>query len=1383
MATGLPPFENFPIYTDEQSAGIRWRKWVAKLENLMCALDITSDARKKALLLHYAGDDVYTLYDSFTDEQKGVGSTQQVGEQTVPNEYNKLKETLTTHFTPKKNVSYEVLKFRAAKQQTNETLDSFHTRLRTLATYCEFQNKDNEILTQILQGCTSNRLRRRALRETYTLEQILAAARAQELSESRALEIESNHTSTNVNAVRHNGSGRGRRQGGNNGGRRQDDNNGGRRQDGTGGRRQDCNNGGPTKDKHYPNSNHGSFSRGRGYSRGQGRQQHNKPTKQCRNCGGQFPHDSFGCPATGKTCHYCSKTGHYAKMCRSKQKVSQVSHSIAPELHADDSSSEESVFHVSGATKIPTIKAQIFKTNINFLVDSGATVNILHSETYRTVCPNEQLKTQCPTIHAYGSTRPLPVLGFVSTDITYKNNTVHAKFFVVDSKQRTQNLLSAETAQELGLIQFAFSAAISATNDRCIIPDEFPQLFDGKLGKIKDVKIKLHIDPEVNPVVQQHRRVPFHLRKQVEAELTKLEEMDIIETITGPTPWVSPIVCVPKKNKNEVRVCVDMREANNAIGREKHPMPTLDDLIADLNGATVFTKLDMTLAYHQLELDEASRYITTFSTHVGLRRYKRLLFGVNAASEIFQNAISALLHDIPGARNLSDDIIVFGKDQNDHDKNLRATLKRLAEKGAKLNRQKCVFSTNQLTFFGHVFGKHGVSADPEKIKVIVEAPAPRNIAELRSFLGMSQYMSRFIKQYASMTEPLRALLRKGAQWKWESIHQSAFQMLKAALTSTDVMAYFDPRKDTTILVDASPVGLGAILTQNGKAICYASRALTEVEQRYSQTDREMLAVVYGVEHFHLYIHGAPFSVITDHKPLLGIKKKRTPTTARIERYRLRLMPYDFQLIYKPGRDENNPADFISRHPQTAPKRENAGEEYVAFLTRHAIPKSMTQQEVRDATHEDPQLQRVMTAVQSGEWENVPEYARFRDELSIHDGLVLRGHRLVIPTSLQHRVLDIAHQSHQGIVKTKQLLREKVWFPNIDTLVETMVKSCIPCQASYQGPQKREPIHPTPLPSEPWIQIAIDFAGPFPSGDYAMIVTDEYSRFPEVELLTSTSEKAVIPKLDQIFARQGFPQVVKTDNGPPFNGQAFAEYAGQCGFRHRKITPLWPEANGAAEKVVQTLKNTIRAFVAEGTNWKSKLPTFLRTFRATPHSATGVSPFEALNGRKMNIGLPSSPQPPIPIPVQTRVVHNDKLSKIKMTDYANTKRRTASSNLKCGDYVLVKQPKQNALTTPYNTTPLMVEEKKGSMITARKPDGSRITRNSSHFRQLPPSFQPAVDANADADAPDSDEVFTPATMHETPPAAMPEIPPTSPPEVRRSGRVTKPPTYLDDYVTK
>lgn len=1248
---------------------------------MLCALDITDDRRKKALLLHYCGDETYDIYDSFSDMDKGIGSTREVtdvnGEQVnLPDEYNKLCNSFKMYFTPKQNLSFEVYKFRQAKQEPGEGIDSFYTRLRTLAGTCEFHDKDSEIAAQIIQGCTSSRIRRRALRDNYTLDKLIEETRALELSEKRATEMEASIAKP-VNAVRQEGvHSRGRSRG------------------------------------HFRGRARGR-ARGRGAGRGNPQQVTNS-NDRCGNCGGDKNHKR--CPAVGLECRNCKKLNHFAKVCRSKtHSVNLTESSKQSSGQLSDSSCDEYVFKVhsnNSCNVIPSVHAKVFDSNVEFLVDTGSSVNIISKSVFNNLKTKPSLKQPTPLIYAYGSTTPLNVIGYFTADIKYKDKSVKTELYVVETtdSRYASCLLGAKAAQSLNIIHFAFTTSVSSS-----IPEQYPTLFDGKMGKIDGVKVKLHINKDVPPVSQRHRRIPFHARKDVEAELKRLEDLDVIEPVSGPTPWVSPVVIVPKKSKG-VRICIDMREANKAISREKHPMPTVEDLMADLNSSVVFSKLDLSNAYHQLELDEESRYITTFSTHVGLRRYKRLLFGVNAASEIFQKKIADLLADIPGAKNLSDDIIVHDKSQDDHDHALQLTLDRLSSSGAKLNKDKCIFSVNKITFFGHVFSNVGVSADPEKIKAIVGQSAPQSPAEIRSFLGMTQYVARYIPHYATLTEPLRRLTRQNVPWSWSRDEQISFDSLKSVLSSTQVMVYFDPSKATEVLVDASPVGVSAMLTQEGKVVCYASRALTDVEQRYSQTDREMLAVVYGVEHYHLYLFASEFKVITDHKPLLGIVNSQKPVSARMERWRLRLMPYQFALEYRPGK--SNPADYMSRHPYDKPTRDNAAEAYVAYISQHAVPKAMSLDEVRLATQESSTLQQVMNAIQSGKWYDSPDltpFVRFRDEFSIIDGVILRDHRLVIPSALQHRVVEIAHHTHQGIVKTKQLIREKVWFPGIDKLVEDTVKACIPCQASYPGPNKSEPVSPTVLPSKPWSEVAVDFAGPFPSGQYLLVVVDEHSRFPEVEVVHSISAKVVIPRLSSIFARQGYPSVVKSDNGPPFQGHEFTEFAATCGFKHRRITPLWPEANGTVERFMGTLNKFIRAAVTDNRDWRNELPSFLMHYRATPHSATQISPFEALTGRKMNVGFPEIPKPKPPS-VSTRISHNDAISKSKMKEYADKKRHTAPSNLSQGDHVLVKQRKLDKLTPPYDPDPYIVIEKKGSMVTADR-DGHTITRNSSQFRPV------------------------------------------------------------------
>ena len=302
-----------------------------------------------------------------------------------------------------------------------------------------------------------------------------------------------------------------------------------------------------------------------------------------------------------------------------------------------------------------------------------------------------------------------------------------------------------------------------------------------------------------------------------------------------------------------------MRMANRAIQRERHPSPTVDDLINELNAAQVFSKLDLRSGYHQLSLAPESRYITTFATHKSLRRYKRLNFGTNSASELFQQVIHDQIHDIPGAINISDDVIIYGKSQEQHDAALHAVCQRFADIGLTLNRAKCQFSQTQLTFFGMVFSPEGISGDPLKVSAIKNASSPNSVKDVRSFLGMAAYCSKFIPNFSTLSEPLRKLTVKNAKFCWTKREQNAFENIKSALTSNTVMAYFDQTKQTELITDASPWKLSAILAQkttthdDRRIVAYASRSLSEIERKYSQTEREALAIVWAMERKFIYV--------------------------------------------------------------------------------------------------------------------------------------------------------------------------------------------------------------------------------------------------------------------------------------------------------------------------------------------------------------------------------------------------------------------------------------------------------------------------------------------------------------------------------------------------
>ena len=1301
-------FPSFDARGDPSSTGQRWTEYIERFENFLTAMEIDDPKRQRALLLHFSGDDVYRIFKTLPETGEAK-------------DYKKAVEKLTGYFKPKKNIEFERYTFRQANQHEAETLDAYHTRLQQLATHCEFHEKDAEVKSQIISGCSSKRVRRKALREpALKLQELLDFGRSLEISEGQASGIE--HATTAMSDLQVN------------------------------------------KVKFHPKPQRGS-TKTRSLAR----------VKTCFNCGGSYPHSQEKpCPAKGKLCRACKKPNHFEKVCRSKVqegnnpaktkqgKSNRAVQAVQRGIDTDESTSQSSetsddeiVFGVQNAQKCaskpPKATVTVGNCKIDVIVDTGASINILDTPTFNKIVgqnPKLQLTSSTSKVFAYAADVPLDIAGKFETEIETRHRITFGTFYV--ARKSTGNLLSFQTATELNLLHVNIDNVQAETpaqhpsstihpTETCSVPSgnmssrlikEHSQLFVG-VGKLKDTQIKLHIDENVTPIAQPARRVPFHMRKALDKALDELEDNDIIEPAIGATPWVSPLVVFPKPNNpDEIRVCVDMRRANQAITRERHPTPTVDEIIHDLNGATVFSKLDLNKGYHQLELDIDSRGITTFATHRGLYRYQRLAFGISSAAEVFQYQIQTALAGIPGCRNLSDDIIVFGKTQQEHDQALRNVFQRLSEKGLTLNKRKCTFNKANLNFYGYAFSAEGMKADEKKVQAIKETATPKTVSELRSFLGLVNYVSRFIKDFATIAAPLRDLTKKSTKWTWTDQHQAAFDSLKEALTSKSVVAYFDPKKSTEIIVDASPVGLGAILTQktvrsdgtvHAKVCAYASRALSDVERRYSQTEKEALAIVWACEKFHLYIYGAQFNIVTDHKALeIIFNNPNSRPPARIERWSLRLQNYDFTVTFKPGKE--NPADFMSRHPVSTSKKKhiNTAEEYVNFITRHATPVAITSQEILSEMAKDSVMTELKSIIMNETWHKssgVPELKAFKlvkDELTVaDDGFILKGTKLVIPSKLRNRVINLAHEGHQGIVKTKSLLREKVWFPGIDQMVENTVKNCIPCQATT-AKEKLEPYKMSKLPRGPWDKVSVDFSGPYPNGEYLLVVIDEYSRFPEIEIVRSTAGKSVIPKLNRIFSSFGIPRVVKSDNGPPFNGYRFKDFKNELGFHHRKITPHWPRANGEVERFMRTLNKTVEAAHCENKVWQHELFTFLRNYRATPHTTTGETPASLMFARNIATKLPEFAAKK---QNDEAVRQKDQAAKERMKGDAEKRKQHESHTFNIGDTVLVKSERKNKLSTFYDPNPYEITAIKGSMITAERAD-HQITRNCSWFKNIP-----------------------------------------------------------------
>lgn len=411
------------------------------------------------------------------------------------------------------------------------------------------------------------------------------------------------------------------------------------------------------------------------------------------------------------------------------------------------------------------------------------------------------------------------------------------------------------------------------------------------------------------------------------------------------------------------------------------------------------------------------------------------MFGINCAPELFQKIMEQILSGCDGCVNFIDDIVVFGSDKQEHDIRLKTVRDKLKEMNVMLNDIKCVYGVRELKFLGHILSADGIKPDIDKLESIRNFREPRTAEEIRSFLGLVNYVGKFIPNLATLTEPLRQLTKQQQRFIWGHEQQTSFDTIKRHMLNPTTLGYFDIDDRIQVIADASPVGLGAILIQinshGPRIISYASRSLSDVEKRYAQIEKEALALVWAVERFHFYLYGRSFDLITDHKPLQTIFGPKSKPCARIERWVVRLQAYRGRVVYRPGK--SNIADPLSRLAITSEVNgrfiEEYTEHYVQWVTVNAAPVALKISEIEQKSEEDESIQAVRIGLQQNVWsENAAPFKLFATELCFSDKILLRGSRIVVPEKLRMRTLDLAHEGHPGMTLMKQRLRAKVWWP-------------------------------------------------------------------------------------------------------------------------------------------------------------------------------------------------------------------------------------------------------------------------------------------------------------------------------------------------------------------
>ncbi|PAA77815.1 hypothetical protein BOX15_Mlig019617g10 [Macrostomum lignano] len=936
---------------------------------------------------------------------------------------------------------------------------------------------------------------------------------------------------------------------------------------------------------------------------------------QCRSCGLQ--HQPGKCPAFGKTCNKCHRRNHFAAVCRSSAK----SKSVAPAHEIDTSECEQAGIYTivgnesgSGSIKTVLIEGKPFKMQL----DSGSGASIIPINFWRSLGEPKLRKSK------------LRLRQFDGTVI--RTRGCFTALIEVGRQIACADVTVTECTKEHGLIgtdvlDFKLDTATVNQVERSSKP----------LGKLKGFRARVLLRENAQPSFFDARPLPIHLKPLVVAKLRTMIDAGILEPVPpGGSSWASPIVVV-RKADGDLRICSDYKVGvNPKICSDAYPLPNIEQAFSALAGMKHFAIVDLTNAYNQIELDEASREILTINTPLGLLRWTRMPYGVKTASAQFQAAMEAT---VGGAvSNLviyQDDMCVGATTADELDSKVRDLLRALSDAGMSINEKKCVFRSTEISFLGYCIAADGVRPDRKLVEKILGVSTPASKKELESFLGMTVYYSRYIKSYSEKTEPLTELRSKKVAFHWGPRQQKAFDELKQALAASPVVRIFDARKRTTLTTDASEKAIAAILSQDEHPVMYLSRRLTPAERNYSNIEREALAVVWATQRARHFLLGSKFVLQCDHQPLEFIfsPSRELPkvTSARIMRWALQLSAFDYEISYIKGSCIPH-VDALSRIEFKEGDGDDCQESFVHWTETEVLKL----EQIRDATDNDPVLASVKRRIRSNAWNNCSAaerpYKAVRQQLSVENGVVCLRDLVVPPSRLRQDVLRAAHgDSHCGALATRNRLKLEAWWPGHCEDVENFVKQCQRCAEIRPMPART--CHTWPAEDGPWRRVHMDHAH-VPGFGLLLIVVDAFSGWPEAVPVADKSATTVIKVLRLIFSRLGVPHTLVADNAPEFRDQQLHEWLKKIGCSPMHSPPYHPQSNGCAERMVQTVKKGLRAFAVHQGRFDAYLAKLLLNYRATPRGDGRGSP-SALMGRQLRSPLTLQFDTDAPLVYQSR----------------------------------------------------------------------------------------------------------------------------------------------------
>ena len=1302
-----------------------------------------ADDEKVIYILLWLGDEGDEIFQSFTWSNTETDS----------NDPEKVFEKFETYFMPV--TTHRLFRYQLMNmKQGSQPVDAFVTDMKTVAMKCKFRDTEeteDRMLDQLIWGCTLQEAQKLLIGKDSKLK-LDEAVNLIRTHEATRQQMESLNiiTPTSVNAVRqtqHTRRGRGGQYGNHSasGSRRENEcyhcgkighwanECYQKRRDQSSQRRESSNSDNPP----WRGRGRGRVHRGQ---RGRGRRGRGRSRSRNRNV-----------HSTEEGAEDMSPHADLDQF----QYLSLDSIEINPIGAENDSRTQ--IFAKVKVWKIDKKKV----IDIRCKVDTGAEGNIMPLTYFRKIYPelldaegnpqNGAIKENKTILSAYGGTQ-IKNVGQVEIPCSYGETKFTGKFFVADVTGPI--ILGLNTSRALKLVTLHCAIVTESVSDQSTeskrkdnkktvrftdgavgaeerrsgkyiksdtplderpaitkkddLKEMYPECFDNSESKPRYFGITL--DQSTSGTIHAPRRVPLELKDRLKTKLDSMEKNEVIAKVSQPTDWVNSLVIREKPN-GDLRICLDPTDLNKAMKRPHYPTPTVEEIAPKFAGAKIFSKLDAKDGYWNIRLDEKSSLLTTFNTPFGRYKFLKLPFGLKASQDVFQQLMDETYLGCKGAAGIADDIQVYGKDGKEHDVHLHETLERTRQAGIKLNFEKCQVKQKSVKFFGNIYSEKGVEPDPGKVEAIKNIDAPHNKADLHTFLGLVNYLRQYVPNLSHHTGPLRELLKEDVEFQWTESHQEVFNKLKELITTATTLRFYDRNKPVTLQVDASTKGLGAVLMQDGNPVAYASKSLTETESRYANIERELLAVVFGCTRFHTYLYGRTFTIESDHKPLAQIDKKNlTKAPPRLQRMLMQLQPYTYELIYKPGKQVVI-ADALSRLSPSECEEIPGLEVYIHEMV---TVSHLRMTELKNATETDANLQLLKKTVLEG-WPShikalppeIRPYWSVQDDVYVHDGLILMGQRIIIPETQRHVVMSQIHSAHQGATKCKLRAKSAVWWPGIYADIDKTVAACPTCQAT-QNSQPKEPIIVSEIPPRPWHTIGADLF--HVNGQWYVLVTDYYSKFPFIRRLSSLKTQAEKAAMMGIFSEHGIPEKLICDNGSQLVSQEYQNFASSLGMTLETSSPEYPRGHGLVERHVQTVKKLIIKCIHSG----SDIAMSMLILRSTPLSHTLASPAELLTGRKFRTDLPTKVSAPFSREYTAeQMVNAQNLS----AEYYNQNTR-ALPELVPGQRIRV-QDQRSKMWSPAR---VIEQASTPRSYIIKKDDGGIIRRNRQHLKPIPEKQQ-------------------------------------------------------------